>query len=322
MQHLVEKETWPLVRPFTTARHYLEDIQTLYVEINDGQNRGRGEAVGVDNLGENIHKIFDQASAYLQRDSLDHEQLSLVLPAGGARNAIDCALWDLKCKRENRSIWEILGLEPHPVMTVFTIPLESVESMAAKAAEASAYPHLKIKLNAEQPLEKIEAIRAARPDATLIIDCNQGWDIDVLQRCAPVMAEFGVEMIEQPLKVGQDEALKTYRAPVPLCADESCNTSADLPYLAERYQMVNIKLDKTGGLTEALKLAMEANQLGLGLMVGNMLGTSLAMAPAFVIAQFCKYVDLDGPLLQKDDREHPLTYDRGLIQVPTSELWG
>ncbi len=194
--------------------------------------------------------------------------------------------------------------------------------MAETARFAASYPVLKIKLDAEDPIERVEAIRKARPDASLIIDCNQGWDFDLLQRSAPVMAELGVEMIEQPLKKGQDDVLSQYQAPLPLCADESCNTSDDLSYLVDRYQMINIKLDKTGGLTEALKLANEAHQLGMDLMVGNMLGTSLGMAPAFVIAQFCKYVDLDGPLLQKEDRKYRLEYDGPTVNIPSPQLWG
>ena len=322
MQIDIERETWDLKKPFTTARHYFEQISTLRVMISDGVFKGHGEAVGVDNLGENIDLIADQVTAYIENGKCDLEAINQSLPPGGARNALDCALWDLKCKQSQSSIWNILGMTPQQVTTVFTIPLESIQSMAQKAKDASAYPHLKIKLDANQPLEKMQAIRAARPDATIIIDCNQGWDIDTLQRCAPVMAELGVEMIEQPLKMGQDDVLLSYDAPLPLCADESCNTTADLSYLAERYQMVNIKLDKTGGLSEALKLAHEANELGLDLMVGNMLGSSLGMAPAFVIAQFCKYVDLDGPLLQKEDREYRLQYNGPTIGIPNSKLWG
>ena len=318
----IRKESWPLKAPFTTARHYHEEIRTLHVTLFDGEASGQGEAVGVDNLGEDVDSIASQAETYLSQGAVKHAQLMHDLPAGGARNAIDCALWDLRCKSTKKSIWEWLGMTPKPITTVYTIPLESVQSMAVKAAAAKAYPHLKIKLDKKQPIEKMEAIRKARPEATLIVDCNQGWTFNLLQKCAPKLASLGVEMIEQPLKVGEDDMLTSYRSPLPLCADESCNTSADLPYLAPRYQMVNIKLDKTGGLTEALNLAKEATALGLELMVGNMLGSSLGMAPAFVIAQYCKYVDLDGPLLQKEDRDHPLKYDGSQIAIPEAHLWG
>ncbi len=322
LANTVQKETWKLKQPFTTARHYFEEIQTLHVALHQNEFVGQGEAVGVDNLGEDIDLIHQQVNDYLKKTSISIHQVNEALPPGGARNAIDCALWDLKCKSEDKSIWEILGFTPQPITTAYTIPLESASEMAEKAAAATAYPLLKIKLDENEPVEKIDAIRRVRPEATLIVDCNQGWDFDLLQRCAPVLAELGVDMIEQPLKVNQDQALLKYRAPIPLCADESCNTSSDLPYLAARYQMINIKLDKTGGLTEALKLAKEATTLGLGLMVGNMLGSSLGMAPAFVIAQFCKYVDLDGPLLQREDRSFGLQYDGPNIAIPDRRLWG
>ncbi len=324
MNITTKKDTWALKSPFTTARHYYEAIDTVTVHVSKGGHEGIGEAVGVDLVGESAESIIGQISEFATglQGSLDHATLQDQLPPGGARNGLDCALWDWQCKMEGKSIWQLLDLTPTPVTTVYTIPLQSADDMAQLAEDAKDYPHLKIKLDDEQPVEKIKAIRSVRPKASLIIDCNQGWDLHLLREAAPAMHDLGVRMIEQPLKAGEDEALIDFRSPVPLCADESCNTSADLDYLAPRYQMVNIKLDKTGGLTEALKLAHQAMDMRLGLMVGNMLGSSLGMAPAFVIAQWCKFVDLDGPLLQREDRRHPLQYDHATIAVPSTLLWG
>lgn len=319
----IHRDVWKLKAPFTTARHYFEEITTLTVVLQSDHVQGRGEAVGVDNLGENIDSLERQLRQYLSAHAvIDRRQLQSDLPPGGARNALDCALWDLECKRAGKRIWDLLDLSPQPVHTVYTLPVQGVAEMAANAKSAQAYPILKVKLDADQPIQKMEGIRAARPDAKLIVDCNQGWTMEILKEAAPAFDRLGVEMIEQPLKVGEDQDLMAYSSPLPLCADESCNVSEDLAVLSQKYQMVNIKLDKTGGLTEALALAVEAQKLGLGLMVGNMLGSSLGMAPAFVIAQSCSYVDLDGPLLQQSDRPHSLRYNRSLIDPPETALWG
>jgi L-alanine-DL-glutamate epimerase-like enolase superfamily enzyme len=317
-------EQWELRKPFTITRGTFTSSEVLVAEIRDGQWLARAEAAGVDYHGENRQQMAEQIEAawFELGDEPKREALQEILPPGGARNALDCALWDLEAKRSGRSIWELVDLKPRNLTTVCTIGIDEPESMAASAAEMTQYPELKIKLNDDRPVERIEAIRQARPDARLVIDANQAWTLPRLREVAPHLAKLGVEMIEQPLAEGGDAELQGYEPPVLLCADESCNTLEDLEYLATRYQMVNIKLDKTGGLTEALRIARRARDLGLELMIGNMLGSSLAMAPAFVIGLLCRYNDLDGPLLQKRDRENGMAYDGGTVSPPRAELWG
>jgi L-alanine-DL-glutamate epimerase-like enolase superfamily enzyme len=236
---------------------------------------------------------------------------------------VDCALWDLECKKSGKTIWQLTGITPKPVTTVFTIGLESTaEAMAAKAAAAVGAPILKIKLDQHQPYEKLVAIRKARPDAALVVDANQGWSFDLLKEVIPKCAKLDLGMIEQPLPRGHDEMLEGFDSPVTLAADESCLDSSELDTTARRYSMINIKLDKTGGLTEALELARMAGERGLGVMVGNMIGTSLAMAPGFVLAQLCQFVDLDGALFLTADREHAMSFASGEVSIPQPELWG
>jgi L-alanine-DL-glutamate epimerase-like enolase superfamily enzyme len=244
-----------------------------------------------------------------------------VLPAGGARNAIDCALWDLQAKLENKSIWELTGIRPGPIRSAHTIGIGAPAEMAM-TARALDTGLLKVKLDSNFPLARISAVCEARPDAEIVVDINQGWTFDQLVELAPKFADLGVAMIEQPLARGGDEALESYDSPLVLCADESCLDTSDFEQAARRYQMINIKLDKTGGLTEALELAALALARGIGLMVGNMGGTSLAMAPGFVIAQLCRYVDLDGALFLSKDRENPMTYSGGVVSAPSTALWG
>ena len=317
-------ETWELNKPFTITRGTFTSSEVVVVEIRDKEHLGRSEAAGVDYHGETREAIVEEIKAAWEAlgETADRQRLQEVLPPGGARNALDCALWDLEAKKSGQTIWQLVGLEPRALITVCTIGIDEPDAMGASAAEMTQYPELKIKLNDDRPVERIRAIRRARPDARLIIDANQAWTLDRLREVSPQLHELGVEMIEQPLAEGADDELEGYKAPVLLCADESCNTTRDLEYLASRYQMVNIKLDKTGGLTEALRLARTAHNLGLELMVGNMLGTSLAMAPAFVIGLLCRYNDLDGPLLQKDDRGQAMRYEGGTVWPPKSALWG
>jgi L-alanine-DL-glutamate epimerase-like enolase superfamily enzyme len=246
-----------------------------------------------------------------------------LLPAGGARNAIDCALWDLKAKQSGKTVWELTGIDPKPVTTVFTIGLEETpEAMAQKAAAAAEYPVLKIKLNSDKPLERLVAIRKARPDAELVVDVNQGWNFELLQDVLPRCVDLDLRMIEQPLPRGADEVLDNFESPIMLAADESCLDTGELDAAAERYGMINIKLDKTGGLTEALRLAKAARRKGCMLMVGNMMGTSLSMAPSFVIAQLCDFVDIDGPLLLKYDYPLGMVYKSGVVEIFSSTFWG
>ena len=325
MKLSVHIEEWELMQPFRISNFEWVNSRGIVVQLGENGCVGRGEAQGVFYLDEDADSLFAQVHAVADelRRGLSREDLQELLPPGGARNAIDCALWDLECKRSGRSIWELTGIDPKPVTTVFTIGLEATpEAMAAKAAAAADAPVLKIKLGADRPYERLAAIRAARPDAALVVDANQGWDFDLLRDVIPKCAELDLGMIEQPLPRGADAELEGFESPITLAADESCLHSGELAQAARRYGMINIKLDKTGGLTEALKLAGEARALGCKLMVGNMTGTSLGMAPSFVVAQLCDFVDIDGPLLLKYDHPNGLRYHKGVVQPFDSSLWG
>ncbi len=325
MDFTIRREQWELKQPFRITGQEWHYSECIVIEITDGGSTGRGEAQGVSYLGENIASMTGQIQniADKLKSGLTREELAALLPAGGARNAVDCALWDLEAKQRAQSIWQLTGIDPEPVTTVFTIGMEASPAlMAEKAAAARAYPVLKIKLDSNQPYERLAAIRAARPDARLVVDANQGWSFDQLKAILPKCAGLGLDMIEQPLPRGADEGLDGFDSPVTLAADESCQDSSELEVAARRYDMINIKLDKTGGLTEALRLARLAREMGCKLMVGNMLGTSLSMAPSFVVAQLCDFVDIDGPLLMRHDREFGMRYDDAVVEVFDSRLWG
>ncbi|MGK2926284.1 MAG: N-acetyl-D-Glu racemase DgcA [Lysobacterales bacterium] len=318
-------EEWELTQPFRIANFEWVNARGIVVQLFEDGHVGRGEAQGVFYLDEDVDSLFAQVHAVAGeiRKGISREALQQLLPPGGARNAVDCALWDLECKKNRKNIWQLTGIAPKPVTTVFTIGLEATpEAMAAKAAAAADSPVLKIKLNADRPYERLAAIRAARPDAALVVDANQGWDFDLLQEVLPKCAALDIGMIEQPLPRGADQALEGFDSPIILAADESCLHTGELETAARRYGMINIKLDKTGGLTEALQLARQARALGCQLMVGNMVGTSLAMAPAFVVAQLCDFVDIDGPLLLKYDHPHGLRYRDGIVRPFEPVLWG
>jgi len=316
---------WELTRPFRIANAEWTNSRCLVVQLAEGGFIGRGEAQGVFYLDETAESIFGQAHAVAAeiRRGLSRAELQNLLPPGGARNAIDCAMWDLECKRSGQTIWQLTGIDPKPVTTVFTIGLEDTpEAMAAKALAAVDAPILKIKLDDHLPFEKLAAIRAARPDAELVVDANQGWSFELLQEVLPKCVDLNLGMLEQPLARGGDAMLEGFASPITLAADESCLHTGELETAARRYSMINIKLDKTGGLTEALRLAEAARQKGCQLMVGNMVGTSLSMAPSFVLAQLCDFVDIDGPLLLKYDRPYGLSYQRGVVDVFDPRLWG
>ncbi|ANO51737.1 N-acetyl-D-Glu racemase DgcA [Woeseia oceani] len=318
-------EDWELRQPFRITGEEWRHSTCITVELQDGDYIGRGEAQGVSYLGETADTIVAQINSVADdvRAGVSREELQTRLPSGGARNAIDCALWDLEAKSSGQTIWTLTGIEPQPVTTVFTIGIEeTAEAMAAKAAGAAEYPVLKVKLDNKQPYERLAAIRAARPDARIVVDANQGWTFELLCELLPRCVELEIDMVEQPLPRGQDEQLDGFNSPVTLAADESCQDCSELETAARRYDMINIKLDKTGGLTEALRLARAAREAGCKLMVGNMLGTSLSMAPSFVIAQLCDFVDIDGPLLMKEDRIHGLRYKAGEVAVFDRDLWG
>ena len=317
-------EHWELNQPFTTANGSCDHVDTLLLALGDGEFSGRGEAAGVDYHGETVDNMCAQIEAVrsIIEAGIELPEVQNLLPPGGARNALDCALWDLAAKRAGRRAWDLLGVAVRPLQTLYTIGLDRIPAMAAEATAHADFPVLKVKVGLGDPLAQLAAVHRAAPKAGLVIDANQTWTMEQLLAWTPALAALGVAMIEQPLAVGEDEALRGYASPVPLCADESCQVSADLPRLVGLHELVNIKLDKTGGLSEALRLATRAEELGLELMVGNMLGTSLAMAPAFLIAQRCRYVDLDGPLLQREDRDPPMVYRRSWLNPPPADLWG
>jgi L-alanine-DL-glutamate epimerase-like enolase superfamily enzyme len=319
-------ERWELVEPFETARESIMHVPVMVTRLRDGEGRqGRAEAAGVDYDGETPESMAAQVDAIRPAllDETSAGDLLRLLPAGGARNALDCALWDLRAKQSARPVWQLAGIAPpKPVRTVFTIGLASEEDFRRKVGEATGYPWLKLKLDAERHVDLVRLAREIQPAARLLVDANQGWSRTLLERLLPTLAALGVRLVEQPVPREQDASLDGLRSAVPLAADESCTDRGSLPALVGRYQYANIKLDKCGGLTEALAMCAEARRLGLGLMVGNMCGTSLAMAPAFLVAQQCEYVDLDGPLLQKLDREPPIQFEAGWMRPPERALWG
>jgi len=319
-------ERWELLEAFATARDSITHIPVLVASLSgiDGQ-RGWAEAAGVDYDGETPQSMAAQIAAVAPalHDHLTGDELLRLLPAGGARNALDCALWDLRAKESGIAVWQAAGLRPpRPVLTVLTIGLGDEAGTRRKARAATGYPILKLKVDAERHVDVVRIVREECPEARLVVDANQAWSRPLLERLLPALEELGVELIEQPLPRGEDAALDGLRSPLPLAADESCTDRGSLAALAGRYQFVNIKLDKCGGLTEALAMTREATRLGFGLMVGNMCGTSLAMAPAFLVAQACRYVDLDGPLLQRLDRDPPIRFASGLMHAPERALWG
>ena len=329
----VSRESWPLAEAFRIARGSRTTARTVLVELRDedGAAAGRGECVPYPRYGESVDSVVDAIEA-LRRDlegGLAREALASALAAGAARNAVDCALWDLEAKRAARRVWEspaargAFPAPPAPVLTACTLSLDEPGGMRSAAARNADRPLLKVKLDAERVVERVAAVRAGAPRARLIVDANESWTEEVLQRDAPALADLGVELIEQPLPAEGDRALADVDRAVPIAADESCHTRADLPALAGRYDVVNVKLDKAGGLTEALALREAASAAGFGIMVGCMLGTSLAMAPAVLVAQGARFADLDGPLLLARDRMPGLDYRRdGRLFPPPSDLWG
>jgi L-alanine-DL-glutamate epimerase-like enolase superfamily enzyme len=321
----VHIESWASLIPFRISRNTWHTFEGIVCEIGQDGLIGRGEALGVYYMGERNESMQDDVESVRTHleDGATREDLLELLPPGGARNAADAALWDLESQLSGQSAWELAGVANNPIETVFTIGLEAEpEEMGAKAAAANDMNLFKVKLNNDRPVERIAAIREARPDARLVVDVNEGWNFDQLQECAPRLAELGVSMIEQPLKRGEDAALEGYDAPLPLCADESCLHLGELEPCVPRYRMINIKLDKCGGLTHGLALAAAAKERGLGIMVGCMGGTSLSMAPSHVLAQIADFVDIDGPLLLRNDRLGGFVYEKGFASIPDGPFWG
>jgi L-Ala-D/L-Glu epimerase len=321
----VGAERWPIRGRFTISRGAKHEAVVVVATIRDGAFSGRGECVPYARYGESVDGVARaiEACAPAMARGLDRAGLQALLPPGAARNALDCALWDLEAKISGRSAAELAGLAPlRAVETAFTISLASPEEMAARATAAARFPLLKLKLGGEGDEARLAAIRDAVPNARLIADANEAWRASDLERLLAAAKAAGVELIEQPLPAGDDAALQHIARIVPVCADESVHDRASLSDIARRYDAVNIKLDKTGGLTEALATAAEARELGLRIMVGCMVATSLAMAPALLLAQHADWVDLDGPLLLDRDRVPGLTYISGTVMPPPAALWG
>ncbi len=317
----VTRQTFRLARTFTIARGSKVAADVLTVAFTRNGFTGRGECVPYARYGETPDSVTAQIAS-LPPD-ISRAALQQALPPGAARNAVDCALWDHAAKMAGRRVWDIAGLPaPGPKTTAFTLSLDTPANMRAAAAANAHRPILKIKLGTPDDMPRLLAVRAGAPDATLIIDANEGWTPQVYTNLAPHLIAAGVALVEQPLPAGADEMLAEIGRPLPVCADESCFDRASLRGLVGKYDMVNIKLDKTGGLTEGLATRDMALDMGFGVMVGCMVGTSLAMAPAVLLAQGAAYTDLDGPLLLAEDRDHPLHYDAQGVHPPDAALWG
>jgi len=319
-------ERWPLAGTFAISRGAKTEAVVVVAELSDGNCRGRGESVPYARYGETPDGVVAAIEAVgpLVQQGLDRAALQRVLPAGAARNALDCAYWDLSAKRTGCRVYELARLQsPGPLVTAYTISLASIADMAAATERAAWRPLLKIKLGGgDDDGKRIAAVRRAAPGAELIVDANEGWNADNLALNLAACADAGVTLIEQPLPDGRDEALARNKRPIPVCADESVHDRASLDALTGKYDAVNIKLDKTGGLTEALVLAAKAEQRGFAIMLGCMVATSLAMAPAMLVAQRARFVDLDGPLLLAKDRADGLRYEGSLVYPPEPTLWG
>jgi L-alanine-DL-glutamate epimerase-like enolase superfamily enzyme len=324
MRGTARHERWPLKETFGISRGVSTESHVLHVQLEHAGIVAQGEAEAAEYTEEQALERLRECQAFLSQMPQDYTraQLQQDLPAGPVRNAIDCAFWDLECKQRGMRAWDIAGIEQGRVRTLYTIGLDTPEVMAARAAKHADWPWLKVKLGGPGDRERIAAVRRAAPRARLLVDANGGWTLDELNAYAPELAAIGVSVIEQPLAPGADAALAGWKGPLPLCADESCIDRGSLATLPDGYSYVNIKLDKTGGLTEALALAAAAHTRGLRLMVGCNLGTSLATAPAMLIARLAEIVDLDSPLLLARDREPALVYDHDLIEWPEYRLWG
>ena len=318
----VSFDIFKLAQVFTISRGSRTEAEVLTVKITKNGVTGWGECVPYARYNEtlqSVEKQINDLSAEVDRTSLLDE-----LPAGAARNAVDCALWDLESKLKNKRVWQLLGLKnPEPQITAFTLSLGSPENMYKQASENAYRPLLKTKLGCgEEDVARIEKVRLGAPNARIIVDANEGWSPELYKELAPVLLKLGVEMVEQPFPSEKDEALLEIERVLPVCADESCHDRQSLEAISGKYDIINIKLDKTGGLTEAIALRSEAQKAGYKIMVGCMVGSSLAMAPATLIAQGVDFVDLDGPLLLAEDRLNPLKYDENGVHPPIMKLWG
>jgi L-Ala-D/L-Glu epimerase / N-acetyl-D-glutamate racemase len=321
----VSRRSWRLASPFAISRGSKTSAEVVVAELFDGDFRGRGECVPYPRYGESVDSVVAVLEAMKGAvfSGLDRDALQSAMPPGAARNALDAAFWDIEAKRSGCRAGDLAGLGPlKPVMTAYTLSLDTAERMGAAAAAQRTRSLLKLKLTGDGDLERVRAVRENAPAARLIVDANEGWTPGHFAALAPALAALGVELIEQPLPADADAALAELPHPIPVCADEACHTAADLGRLVGKYDAINIKLDKTGGLTEALKLAKAGRERGFAIMVGCMIGTSLAMAPAMLVAQQASIVDLDAPLLLAEDRHPGLRYDGSTVYPPDPRLWG
>jgi len=317
----VTRDTFRLAQVFTISRGSRTETKVLTVKVTRDGVTGWGECVPYARYDETLDSVAAQIES-LPAD-VTRAALQGLLPAGAARNAVDCALWDLDAKQSGRRVWDLAGLpQPGPEITAYTLSLDTPEKMREQAAKNAFRPLLKVKLGTPDDMPRLEAVRAGAPEATIIVDANEGWTAQVYADLAPHLVRLGVAMVEQPLPAGEDDALIGMDRPVPVCADESCHDRASLPHLKGKYDIVNIKLDKTGGLTEGIALLEAAKAEGYGIFVGCMVGSSLAMAPAVLLAQGAAFTDLDGPLLLAEDRDPGLLYDAAGVHPPEPALWG
>ena len=320
MHILVQAETFQLAQVFTISRGSRTQAEVLTVRIEKGGFMGWGECVPYARYGETLQSVTAQIEAL---GAVGRRELAEALPAGAARNAVDCALWDLEAKTAGRRVSDLIGLgAPGPEVTAYTLSLDTPEAMQAQAALNAFRPLLKIKLGTPDDMPRLEAVRRGAPQSRIIVDANEGWSAEVYLDLAPHLLRLGVELVEQPLPTAEDDALLGLERILPICADESCHDSSSLADMQGKYDFANIKLDKTGGLTEALALRDAARASGFGIMVGCMVGSSLAMAPATLVAQGAAFTDLDGPLLLAEDRDQPLKFDAAGVHPPVAALWG
>ncbi|MBN8189717.1 dipeptide epimerase [Salipiger thiooxidans] len=317
----VTRDTFRLAQVFTISRGSRTEAKVLTVKVTRNGVTGWGECVPYARYDETLESV--EAEIMGLPADVSREALQGLLPAGAARNAVDCALWDLEAKASGKRVWEMLSMPaPRPEITAYTLSLDTPENMRAQAEKNAFRPLLKIKLGTPDDMPRLEAVRAGAPSSTIIVDANEGWSAEVYADLAPHLVRLGVALVEQPLPAGDDDALIGMDRPVPVCADESAHDRASLPGLKGKYDIVNIKLDKTGGLTEALALREAAQAEGYGIFVGCMVGSSLAMAPAVLLAQGAAFTDLDGPLLLGEDRATPLRFDDAGVHPSSPELWG
>lgn len=320
-----KQESWPIRGSFRISRGAKTTADVVVVRLTEKGLTGQGECVPYARYGESYRSVLDEISTVKEalRHGAGREDLLSLLSAGAARNAVDAALWDLEAKLTGRTVASLAGIaEPGPLVTAYTLSLDSPEKMGEAAKANANRPLLKLKLGGDYDIERVAAVRSGAPKSRLIIDANEAWAPEHLEEYFQKMADFGVELIEQPLPAGEDQILSEMQRPVPVCADESCHDTATLDQVAPLYDYINIKLDKTGGLTEALQLAEAARAFGMGVMVGCMVGTSLAMAPAMLLGSFARFVDLDGPLLLDKDRPKGIRFDESIMHPPSPELWG